>query len=358
MAKSAAREPHVLSAITELREFMHVNLAASKIELEAKLIDSHLGRPPFEPAHLHDARMHLMNRGEIIIDRTRTRGGGSPPILVTTDRNNRARRVDDTTARKRLLMSRYYSYVQGSEGGGASLAGPAGELAFQAALTRASVGASIATFTRGMPSVPRLFATDVPTGPLDNGFILQPLDPVTLAPVEPYGVYALVEVKNIREWVYPRTQELYQVLMKASEIQHAHPEANILPILVCRKAHVTTKFMAKKLGFFVIEAERQYLPESSLIDPDAFVEMTSELGIADLVQGTTSTNKTENRLHTIQRYFDVKTSIDTWKARSSELDFRQYLNTLFDDELPNKDRDNTLHKLRELVMNGQEGAGW
>ena len=331
MAENVKRAPYVHAATAALREFMNENLAASKIELEAKLIDSHLGNPPFEPAHLHDARKALLHTREIRIDKTRTRGGGTPPILVTTDTDRRSRKVNDATARKRLLMSRYYSYVRGSEESGGSLAGPAGELAFQAALTRANVGVGIATIRNGLPSVPRVLDQDVPTGPLDNAFILQRLVPQTLAPTGPFGVYVLVEVKNIREWVYPRTQELYQVLMKSAELQYAHQDADILPVLVCRKAHVTTMFMAKELGFFVIQAGRQYLPESSLIDPQLLEEMTLELGISDLVQGTDSTAKIENRLKTLQQYFDVQGALDAWKSRSSESRFRSLLARLYNE---------------------------
>jgi hypothetical protein len=358
MADNAKRDIRVLAAISSLREFMDDNLAASKIELEAKLIDAHFDHPPFEPAHLHDARKYLVSKGELIIDRSTTRGGGSPPILLTTDRNNRSRKVDDAAARKRLLMSRYYSYVQGGEDARSSLAGPAGELAFQAALTRASVGASIASLTRGMPSLPRVFGEDVPIGPMDNGFILQPLDKTTLTAIPPYGIHVLVEVKNVREWIYPRTQELYQLLAKSARVQHAHPDQKVLPLLVCRKAHITTTFMAKELGFFVIQAGRQYLPESSLIDPSALAEMTNELGISDIVQGTESTTQIENKLRTLQRYFDLETATASWQSNSESADFRDFSQTLYDETISNELRDSTLNDLRTWAKEDRDSLGW
>jgi hypothetical protein len=358
MADNAKRDLRVVAAISGLREFMNENLAASKIELEAKLIDSHFDHPPFEPAHLHDARKYLVSKGELTVDRSTTRGGGTPPILITTDRNNRSRKVDDAAARKRLLMSRYYSYVQGGDDARSSLAGPAGELAFQAALTRASVGASIATTTRGMPSLPRVFGEDIPIGPMDNGFILQPLDKTTLTAIPPFGIHVLVEVKNVREWIYPRTQELYQLLAKSARVQQAHPDQKILPVLVCRKAHITTTFMAKELGFFVIQAGRQFLPESSLIDPIALSEMTAELGISDLVQGTESTTQIENKLRTLQRYFDLDTATNNWQSNSHSDDFRQFAQVLYDDAISNKLRDKTLNDLRTWAKGDRDSLGW
>lgn len=358
--RSDARDERVFDAALALREFMGSNLAASKIELEAKLIDSHLWNPPFEPAHLQNAIQLLVKNDELVRVTERTRGGGKPPILVTTDRKGRGRKVDDAAARKRLLMSRFYSYVQGGETSSTSLAGPAGEAAFQAAFIRASVGASLATTFRGLPSVPNVLGMQVPMGPLDNAFVLQPLDAQTLAPIPPWGVHALVEVKNIREWVYPRTQELYQVLYKSAVLQRAAPSASVLPVLVCRRSHPTTRFMAKDLGFFVIDARRQYLPESSLIDPAALLEVTSELGIADVVQGTdeSHTAKIEQGLRTLQRKVDVQLAIERWKHFAADTDILAAFSQLVDDELPNADRDKQLGLLRTRARQIGAVNGW
>jgi hypothetical protein len=355
------RDERFKAALVAMRAFMDENLAASRIELEAKLIDVHFGNPPFEPHHLHNASTYLLKAGEIDRNVEPTRGGRRPPLFVTEFKYRRTRQVEDTAARKRLMMARYYSYV---EGGGdesrQSLAGPAGELAFQSALTRASVGASLATLTRGLPSVPTIMGNPVPMGPLDNAFVLQPLDRKTLIPVPPWGVHALVEVKNIREWVYPRTQELYQVLHKAALIQQAQPEAFIVPILVCRRAHATTKFMAKDLGFYVIEARRQFLPESSLIDPNALIELTAELGITDMVQGldTDHTDRIQKGLQTLQRAFDVQSSIDRWKFFSQDHVIQAAISELVDDDLPNDRRDTQLGALRQRAKLLGTSLGW
>lgn len=360
-SKSLNRDDRVMEAVLALENFMDDHLAASKIELEAKLIDVHYSSPPFEPAHLHNATKMLLASEKIERVTEPTRGGGRPPLLVTTATAGRSRRVTDTAARKRLLMSRYYSYVQGGEEeASSSLAGPAGEAAFQSAFLRASIGASLAENFRDRTSVPRILGAAVPVGPLDNAFVLQPLDIQTFAPRPPWGTLALVEVKNIREWIYPRTQELYQVLYKSALIQRANPEANILPVLVCRRAHLTTKFMAKDLGFFVIEARRQYLPESSLIDPALLLEMTDELGINDLVQGTDAshTMATERALTTLQRKFDVQTSIDRWKSTSADAEVLRSFSLLIHDDLPNQDRDAELSGLRSRAHALGAVNGW
>lgn len=358
MSGRSKRDARVVSAITACSTFLDEHLAASRIELEAKLIDSHFGHPPFEPTHLHDALAALQKRGVIRLDHTATRGGSTPPIFVTTSTAGRSRRVNDAMARKRLLMSRYYSYVQGGIEAGESLAGPAGERAFDAALGRARVGASIASTFRDLPSVPTIFGTPVPMGPLDNGFVLSPLDPKDMSPRGPFGITVIVEVKNIRQWIYPRTQELYQLLSKGAEISAMHPERAVLPLLVCRKAHFTTRKMAKDMGFFVIETQRQYLPESSLIAPELLEEIRTEIGVSDLVQGTTATRNTEKRLVTLQQHYDLETAIERWSQYATDATIRRCFRELHNDALHPTIRESTLNSIRKIVHEDIDQFSW
>jgi hypothetical protein len=90
----------------------------------------------------------------------------------------------------------------------------------------------------------------------------------------------LIEVKNIRSWIYPRTEELYQGLHKASILQVTRPEQQIVPILVCRKAHPTTFWMASQLGFMVIEMGRQFV-DAAVAEED-LMEVRNELHFQDL----------------------------------------------------------------------------
>ncbi|PPF45332.1 hypothetical protein C5B85_07050 [Pseudoclavibacter sp. AY1F1] len=255
-------------------------------------------------------------------------------------------------------MSRYYSYVQGNQQNTASLTGDAGEVAFHEAFLRASVGSSLAEVTRGIPAVPRIMGMQVD---LDNAFVLNPLDSETRAPIPPFGVQALVEVKNIREWIYPRTQELYQVLHKAAQLQCAFPDNSFLPVLVCRRTQITTVFMAKSLGFYVIDARQHYFPEHSHIDPANLQELVSELALTDITQGNGAeqTRHTQNRLVTLQRHFDVLEAIEKWKRHAQNHAFRELLKTLNNDRITNVHRDASLNQLRRVMQQdfGAKG-GW
>jgi hypothetical protein len=57
----------------------------------------------------------------------------------------------------------------------------------------------------------------------------------------------LVEAKNLRQWIYPRTQEMYQLLRKAVSLQVRHPEARFVPVLVPRRINRIIGTMARQM---------------------------------------------------------------------------------------------------------------
>lgn len=357
---SRQKDTRVQAAAAALRDFVDEHLATSKIEMEAKLIDVFFQNPPFEPHHLHDATRMLLRSGEIVRVEASTRGGRKPPILLKADAKGRSREQSDRAARKRLLMSRYYSYVEGAKGRESSLAGPAGEIAFHTALVTANVGTHLSRLNRGRPTLESVMDQPVPVGPLDNGFVLQRLDSRG-RPIGPWGVQVLVEVKNIREWIYPRTQELYQVLRKAALIQRANPTESFLPMLSCRRAHTTTNFMAKDFGFFVIDSRRQYLPSNhAFIDPQHLDEIRNELGLVDLVQGHEQENlgRLVAGLHALQRKYDVPVAVDRWKAHCANDLVVDAFEVLADQRTSNRRRDETLALLREEARSMGGRVGW
>ncbi len=91
-----------------------------------------------------------------------------------------------------------------------------------------------------------------------------------------------IEVKSVRDWIYPTSRELFQLLHKAARIQEAAPpSALVLPVLVCRKAHYTTFRMAQQLGFFVVDLLVQYVSDAAGPE-DHVAEVRNELGLADI----------------------------------------------------------------------------
>lgn len=92
------------------------------------------------------------------------------------------------------------------------------------------------------------------------------------------AVVVPIEVKNLRDWIYPEAPELHQLLSKAARLQSAHPDLRIAPVLVCRRAHYTTFKMARTLGFYVVDLRRQFLLPSSDLDQARVDEVRAELG--------------------------------------------------------------------------------
>jgi hypothetical protein len=102
----------------------------------------------------------------------------------------------------------------------------------------------------------------------------------------------LVEVKNIRGWIYPQSAELYQLLSKAVVVQQRQPDQPIVPVLVCRRAHETTFWMARQLGFMVIDMGAQFVGD---IDQASLDEVRVELYFSDLHRGTGPSLRVQDR---------------------------------------------------------------
>jgi hypothetical protein len=121
-----------------------------------------------------------------------------------------------------------------------------------------------------------MLGIEVPSGPLDNAahlFIGRPPVRFSLA----------IEVKSRREWMYQTSNELYQVLYKAAALQRQMPDERIVPVLVCRRAHITAFRLFKDLGGYIVEVRDQWLPNPhSRVDEADHLEVRTELNFLDL----------------------------------------------------------------------------
>ncbi len=103
----------------------------------------------------------------------------------------------------------------------------------------------------------------------------------------------LFEVKNLRSWIYPSAEELYQLLHKAVVLQIARPEQPIVPVFVCRKAHQTTFWMSYQLGFVTIDMDIQFVGD---VEEDELLEVRNELYFRDLAPGCGPSLRVRDRL--------------------------------------------------------------
>lgn len=202
------------------------------------------------------------------------------PVTHLSDLTGRREAIRVAAARKRLLQARYMGWALGTPSQ-PGVIGPWGEHVVHEAFKAAAVHGYLLVNPEG-GHVTTLFGARVPGGPIDNVAQLQVLDSLG----RPAGtVVVLVEVKNVRGWVYPESPELFQLLDKAAQLQLANPDLSFLPLLVCRRAQQTTFYAAHDLGFLVVDLQAQFLPPIARIDRSRLEEVRRELGYLDLAVG-------------------------------------------------------------------------
>ncbi len=341
-------EEYVTLGSDLILQLLDDQLAAPWLEVEARLADlpwTSSGQR-VDPHHLSEARVRLERSRRLQITRSRTRGGRDIGLLQATG-GRRATAIEVAARRKRLLMGRYLGWSQGSPSR-PGLIGPAGERAVHASLL-ASGSFVLANPNGGQTN--RFLDVHLP-GALDNAGFYIPL--TTGLPGQP--VSFAVEVKNQRDWIYPVSQELYQLLDKAALLQRTRPQQLLVPILICRRAHLTAFRMAKDLGFFIIDTQRQYI---STIDNEALNEVRAELGLLDLTADTGPDPRIIRRM-TLTFPPHAATSAARWRQAGSDLTLGSYFTAMRQNSYV-RARQDLLHDLRRHVdenLGMYEGQGW
>lgn len=248
--------------------------AAVWLEIEAKLADRPHPqvRHGLNPHHLVNAKNELL-RGKLIEQIPRvTKGGGTVSVFALTNRYRRKTAFERAAERKSLLQARYLGWTIASAHG-PNMIGDAGERVVHASLSTAA-GHGYLLLKQGRRDVAQLFGQPVPGGSLDDAANL-----VVYDDQYPVPITVLIEVKNIRHWIYPDSAEIYQLLDKAARLQQAHPNQLFVPVLVCRKVHYLTFRLAKSLGFIIFyfgNNIQPILPHSEVI-PAHLQEVVEEL---------------------------------------------------------------------------------
>lgn len=250
---SRSKEEWAGLADAVVRDVAARELAFGARELEAKAADRKWGDfPTIQPHLLTPAAARLRREGVISYEGATTRGGGMQRVFVTADPSKTAVRV---AGRKRLLLARYRTWATAGRDWNPSPVGSALERVIHASLLEtAPYGYRLLNPSGG--EVKDLLGSRVPGGPLDSAAWLLRLDANGM-PMQP--VLIMIEAKNLREWIYPRTQELYQLLDKAASVQVAHPNVSLVPVLVCRRLNYITGAMAKQIGMHLIETKTQFV---------------------------------------------------------------------------------------------------
>lgn len=314
--------------------------AATQRGMEAKLADARYPgtKSAIHPHHLTTARNRLLAAGAIERLQETTKGGSTVVTFMLADPSKAVLRI---AARKRLLDARYRSWTRDGEWGAAPIPIALERVIHNSLVTAAPHGYRLLRPDGG--EVRQIAGQAVPGGPLDNAVYYTVLGPGGL----PAGSLLMpIEAKNLRQWIYPRTQELYQLLDKAARLRGQHPQLPITPVLVCRRTHYDTALMAKQLGFHVISTWRQYVRPAVTTGSEGrrkFEEVNTELGYnLDLHEG--SIEPMVNHFTDVIPARCVEAS-DRWAQYVAHPDVPKLFARMRADTISNHDRHTYLSKL-------------
>jgi hypothetical protein len=268
--------------------------AVVPLELEARLAEAGFAGSGLniDPHHVTAAVRDLVSEGEVLRAGGSTRGGRDIDTIQPADQRRRGTVIAKAAARKRLLYARYLGWAGTTARYEHGQIGPAGEQAVRGGILAAG---SLQPAQYDAGPVSQLLGVDLP-GPLDSAGYVVPLT----AGIPGQPVTVAIEVKNIRGWIYPTNRELYQLLHKAAVLQQARPTQPILAVLVCRRAHTTSYWMAKQFGFLVVDMESQY---AGSVEEAALDEVRNELHFQDLRVGTGPSLRVRDRFRdTVPEY--------------------------------------------------------
>lgn len=200
-------------AYEEIQELLNQQLAVVRPEIEARLArHGRLARAGgIDPHHLTNGLQQLLRDGVVEEMPGVTRGGREVSVYVLTNRSGRVSPTEDAAARKRLLQTRYLGWAEGSKRG-PNVIGAGGELVVRTSLQAANASSpSYRIFNPDGREVNRLFNAPIAGGPLDAAaqLIIEGDETEEIVTVP-------MEVKNLRSWIYPRAEELFQLLDKAA----------------------------------------------------------------------------------------------------------------------------------------------
>ncbi|QOK22350.1 hypothetical protein IGS73_14865 [Janibacter indicus] len=280
-------DDHLARASDAIVDHLTEHHSCTQSELESRMAERyHFGDTRnIDPHHFTTALRSLTSDGTVGSQRKHTRGTNIDPIETFHLTGSRTRtKIDRAAARKRLLSARYKGWAQGSKRHPHGLIGPAGEAA-----VRGGLRDTMQPMAPAFGEVHTLLGFKL-RGSIDTGGYLVTVDgngrPMTTLTVP-------VEVKNLRSWLYPTAQEVYQLLSKCADAQRlVGTDAVLLPTLVCRRAHPTLFWMAGALGFVVIDARRQWVGN---VEDQALLEVRNELHFIDLHAGSDPSIRVHDR---------------------------------------------------------------
>jgi hypothetical protein len=225
-----------------------------------------------QPHHLTGARQRLEEQG-LIEERPAILNKRPVSAWVTTaaPQERRTTETDRTAATKRRLYRTFLAWT-----GTNQLCGSIAEQVVHRSLEDLK-----GTHRWIPPSARPGRITELRGRPISVG---GPLDAAGFWPLDPYDpstglVPFAVEVKNIRSWIYPWDNEVWDLLSKVADFP------DVVPVLVARKIHLVTFRFFKDIGALGFQMHCQWFAAHGTtkapLDPSTFEEVTRQLGFRD-----------------------------------------------------------------------------
>ena len=221
-------------------------------------------RPP-QPHIITPAHRRLVEEG-VIVDRTKVLNKRAVKVWVDArGLNTRGRKTETERAErhKRRLYRRYLAWTHNT-----NLCGHVAEQAVHSSIRSLAAEGQL-SIAPGKPGhLTRLPNRDKFPGPLDAGgyWYRARSDPAS-------GVIRFaVEVKNIRNWIYPRSNELWGLLAKLSGFP------DVIPVLVSRRIWPMTFPFFKAVGVLGHQTGKQWFTNPSDSDEPRHRLTPTELG--------------------------------------------------------------------------------
>jgi len=243
-----------------IQRILGVRRVASKRQLEAKISEAGPGRMRANPHHVSAALDDLLGSGQVITAGVVSANIGRSTALYAPSNWDETSPVDGERIQRVRAAYQEFLTVTLREDDGKSL-----ETVVQGAIEQSNQFHWLTP--AGRPPSAGFEISGVPiTGPqgaLDHYLIHKHT-----------GILVGVEDKNYRDWFYPTRFEIKQLLKKC----HAY---NMLPVLVTRKVHFTTRVLFHHLGALAFQTHNQCFA-TKYADRLVDVRHKDGLGFADM----------------------------------------------------------------------------
>jgi len=251
MSRRATRTDWVAEGQNALLDLLSERFVIPWFEAESRISSTGWKSfPKVQPLQLHESRKSLASSGQIIEERT------AHPIPVVTVRlpfpHDRIKEITRLRGRRRKLYRKYLSWANDEK-----FCGKHAERVVLDSLESSASKAGLYVPTQVPGRIDKIKSFQVQRGPLDLFAHILELPEVRS------DVTLVVEVKNINDWIYPWTKELWELLVKAAHLATHIP---VVPLLVCMRTVPIILNMAEDIGFFYAQTREQLFSPSILAD--------------------------------------------------------------------------------------------